>query len=390
MTPAGLYIYPWCFAEEGYQELMDYVRGLGVRRLYLVSAYHAGFFLHPHSPEKKVRLLEDGVAYFQPDESVWTDSRIRAPVSSLCDSTNLFGDICTAASQAQMEISAWTVCLHNTTLGSAYPECTIHNVFGDPYPHALSPGHPDARAYVAALIDDLTKNYDLHSVLLEAPNYRNRAHGSTWVSGHHHERNGIHLRDLEEWLLSLSFNSADIRSAKDAGVDVDSVQAAVRDHLIRYFEAAPEVPAELPSTIDEFRQPLAALVDYEAYFRRTEETLLQDLRQIAEPRGVKLVGNSSPAIDIVIVGTYGEPLERVIELTSAAKRTLGTHQQLEVVFRLGFTSPGMGTAIRSADVLSDYVNTALEHGADSVAFYNYAEAPRQSVEWIRQALEKPF
>jgi len=90
-----------------------------------------------------------------------------------------------------------------------------------------------------------------------------------------------------------------------------------------------------------------------------------------------------------MLGTYGEPVERVAKLTRSARQQLAIQQQLEVAFRLGFTSPGMGTAIRSAAELTRFVQTARDNGADSVSFYNYAEAPRRSVEWIRTALEEP-
>lgn len=388
MTHAGLFVYPWCFAEEGCDALIEYARQLGIRRLYVASTYHAGFFLHPHSPNGKVRFLEDGVVYFRPDEGVWRGSRIQPVVSRFCESTNLFGNICDAASRAEIELSAWTVCLHNTTLGLQYPECTIHNAYGDSYPHALSPGHPDARAYVAGLVDDLTKNYSLHSIMLEAPDYRNRAHGGSWVTGHHHERNGIHLRELEEALLNISFNPADVKAGEDSGVDVVAIQDAVRAHLDHYFEAAPEIPPELPTTVAEFRGQVPALTDYEGYFHRAEESLLAELRQIAHPRGVKLVGGSSSLIDTVLLSVYGEPVDRVSELTGRTRQQLTSRQQLEVVFRLGFTSPGMGTAIRSAAELRSIVETACQNGADSVAFYNYAEAPRRCIEWIPAALKE--
>ena len=388
MTRAGLFLYPWCFAEEGCDELVAYVRGLGVRRMYVASSYHAGFFLQPHSPQQKVRLLEDGVVYFHPDEAIWHSSRIQPAVSSLCEPNNLLGEISAAAAEAGMELSAWTVCLHNTLLGLRHPECTIHNVYGDSYPHALTPGHPDARAYVARLVDDLTQNYSLHSVLLEAPNYRNRAHGGTWVSGHHHERNGVHLRELEEALLSVSFNPADTEAATAAGVDVVRLRGAVRDHLDRYFAAAPEIPKGLPQTLDEFRQQNQSLADYETHFRNTEETLLAELRQIAEPKGVKLVGSASPSNDIVQLGAYGESAEWVAESTRTAREKLAAHQELEVALRMGFSSPGMGTAIRSCAQMQEFVQAARRNGADSVAFYNYAEAPRRSVEWIREAIDQ--
>jgi hypothetical protein len=383
----GLFLYPWNFAEEGCQQLVEYARGLGVGRLYVASAYHAGFFLHSHSQAGKVRLLEDGVVYFCPDDDAWSASRIRPVVSQLCESGNLFGEIAEAAAVAEMELSAWTVCLHNTRLGLEYADCTVHNVYGDSYPHALTPGHPDARAYVIGLVNDLTKNHALHSVFLEAPNYRGRAHGGTWVSGHHHERNGVYLRDLEESLLSISFNPADIRGAEASGIAVGAVRDAVRAHLDRYFAAAPEIPDDLPGNLGDFRQQVPALADYEAYFRHTEESLLAELRQLAEPRGVKLIGASSPSIDIVFIGLYGEPVERIAELVQKARQQMAPWQELVVAIRLGFQKPGDETSIDSAEELQTVVQAVRRSGADSIAFYNYAEAPRRSVEWIRSALE---
>ena len=387
MTNAGLFLYPWSFAEEGCERLIEYARGLGIGRLYVASAYHAGFLVHPYSSECKIRLLEDGVIYFRPDQRSWSGCRIQPTVSALCESTNVFGDICVAAERAAVELCAWTVCLHNTRIGLQYPECTVQNVYGDSYPHALTPGHPDARAYVASLINDLTTNYPIHSVFLEAPNYRGRAHGSSWVSGHHHERAGVHFRELEESLLSISFNPADVEAAERAGVEVSSVREAVRAHLDRYFDAAPEIPDELPRTLAEFRGQVPALADYERYFRRTEESLLQELRQIAQPRGVRLVGGASPSVDVVLLSAFGASLQQIAQLTRSAREKLTPGQELVVSIRLGFAGPGMGTAVLSEADLGASVETARANGADAVAFYNYAEAPRRSVEWIRGVLE---
>ena len=384
MTQLGLFIYPWNFAEEGVPQLVEYVRSLGIERLYLTSAYHAGFFLHPHSTGRKVRMLEDGVVYFRPDQTTWDSSPIHPVVSKFCAAGNLFADICEAARQFDLEISAWTVCLHNTRLGLLHPESTIHNVYGDSYPHALTPGDPVARDYVIRLVTDLVKNYPLHSILLEAPNYRGRAHGGTWVTGHHHERTGLHLGDLEEALLDISFNPVDVKAAQQAAVDVEAVRIAVRSHLDKYFDAAPAADEELAATLVEFRARVPELIDYEAYFRRSEESLLTDLKAVVEQNGVKLAASANHySADVVFVAAYGESIELIAQITRNAKQQLAAHQQLVVGLRLGFYSPGMGTALLSKQELNRAVDTAISHGADTVAFYNYGEAPRRCIEWIR-------
>ena len=141
MKHAGLSIFPWDFADEGVDEVLDFVRDLGITRLVLASVYHAGFFLHPHNPKRKVHLLEDGVCYFHPTESHYRESSIKPTVASMCAEVDWFGTICERAQKVGIKVSAWTVCLHNSRIGLSHPECTIHNVYGDSYPHALTPAH---------------------------------------------------------------------------------------------------------------------------------------------------------------------------------------------------------------------------------------------------------
>ena len=388
LESAGLHIFPWDFADEGVDQVMDFVLGLGITRLSLASAYHAGFFLQPHNPRRKVRLVEDGVAYFHPTTSRYTDSLIKPQVASMCAETDWFGSICERATSAGMQVTAWTVRLHNTRVGLLHPELTIQNAFGDSYPHALTPGHPAVKAYLRALVADLADKYPLYSVLLEAPDYRIRSHGGDWVSGHHHERDGVHLRPLERDLMDLSFNAADVSEAQRQGIDVETVRRAVRDHLERYFAVVPSTPAGLPETIEQFRSQLPALVDLEGYYRRAEEALLVELREEAEPRGVRLEGvGSSAALDVRRVGVYGEPAGRVAGLLTEAAASLLPHQELVASLRVGFNSPGMGSPIISQEQTREMTRVVADSGADGISYYNYSEAPRRSIEWIGPALQ---
>ena len=384
---AGLFCFATDFSDEGVDETIAYLRDLGITQLTLASVYHAGFFIYPHNPRMKVCMLEDGVTYFHPTASCYANSPIKPTIASVCKDTDWFARTCQSAQAAGMEITAWTVCLHNSRIGLLHPEATIHNVFGDSYPHALTPAHPLAIAYVQATVADLAEHYPLHSIFLEAPDYRRRKHGGDWVAGHHHERNGVHLRDLEEQLLDLSFNPVDVRSAQQAGVDVQAVRKAVANHLQRYMDAAPEIPGNLPRTIDEFRQSVPALIDLEAHYRCVEAALLKVLKETVESHGVRLMGGpGDPAIDTVLVGAYGEPVDRTTEILQKAKGQLLPGQELAGALRMGFNSPGMGTAIESAQHMSEYAKALDTVGLDAIYFYNYSESPRRPIEWIKPAL----
>ena len=388
MKRAGLFTYPWDYADEGVDALVARIRELGITRVLVASVYHAGYFLYPHNPRRKTHLLEDGVAYFHPREAYYKDSSIKPIVAAMSAQEDWFALISERAVDAGLAVSAWNVCLHNTRLGLAHPEATIHNVYGDSYPHAMSPAHPAARSYVRSVVDDLASNYPLTSILLEAPNYRRRAHGGTWVSGHHHEREGVYLRPLEQALMDISFNEADVEQASRAGVDVGALREAVRAHMDRYFDQAPETPAGIPETMPQFQDAVPALVDYQAHFARMEESLLADLQTVLRARDVKMEAGLGPSSDWVHSSGYELSSNQMAETIVALRPQLRSHQELVYGVRMGFNNPDYGHAMTSQEQTCRVAATVAESGADEIVFYNYGEAPRRSVEWIQPALRR--
>ena len=333
------------------------------------------------TPRLRVYLVEDGAAYFQPNWDLYGGQRLKPLLSRWCRKEDLLQGAIQTASRYGIELSAWNVCLHNTPLGTQFPECAIHNVFGDPYFHALSPGHPEARSYVKTVVRDLSR-YGLRSILLEAPDYRNRAHGANWVSGHHHERAGVHLRPLEECLLSLSFNPEDVHAAQQAGVDMERLRERVLDHLERYFREAPKTPAELSDSTEVFRQQCPELGGYERYRRNTVRAFIAELKQVAAKTGLELDGVEDPSIDTVLVGAFGKAPHQIDQLVKDTRSRLKAGQKLMVLLRMGFNSPGFGPSISSQKEMGDYLRSALDAGADIIGLYNYSEAPPRTLTWI--------
>ena len=193
--------------------------------------------------------------------------------------------------------------------------------------------------------------------------------------------------------MNLSFNTADVRTAQDQGVDVEAIRLAVHDHLVRYFAAAPSVLRDLPETIDAFAANMPELSRLEATYRRAEEWILAELRDVAAPRGTKLEGVRRGALldlsplDVVIAGVWGEPVERVSAIVREVKTALLPHQQLIVTVCLGFYRPGGDeTPILTEADLCRITEAIAEQGANGILFYNYGEVPRRSLEWIKPAL----
>ena len=72
--------------------------------------------------------------------------------------------------------------LHNTLLGTAHPEATVANAFGDRYVYSLCPSAPEARAYAVGLARDVTENYPVIGISLESPALRPMPMASTTSS----------------------------------------------------------------------------------------------------------------------------------------------------------------------------------------------------------------
>ena len=386
ISTVALFAFGWDIPDGGAERLFAKAAANAITRVYITSVYHAGYFLQTHHHLSRVYMVEDGAAYFRPTPEIHKNCRLKPIVSKLCEREDLFETAARAAERHGIELSAWNVCLHNSALGAQFPECAIQNVFGDTYVHALSPGHSEARKYVCNVLRDLAR-YPIKSIFIEAPNYRNRAHGSDWVGGHHHERAGVHLRPLEEYLMSVSFSVADVRGAEAAGVDMDALRLSVRDHLETYFAEAPVIPGGLPATEEEFSECCPEVIAYEDYRDRAVREFLAELKAIASPAGIELDGPADPSIDIVLVGGYGMAPHAVAEIVRTAKARALPGQKVMGLFRLGFNSPGFGTYIGSEDEMANQIQAVADNGADAVAFYNYSEAPVRSLDWIGPSVE---
>ena len=157
----------------------------------MATVYHAGRFLQPRSPRRKVYFPEDGTVYFDITPSKYDSSLIKPQVSS----EMARGDALRALQEALHErggrLSAWVVGLHNTRIGTAYPQVTVENAFGDRYVYAMCPNNPDACMYLRLLLEDMTSKYELDAVELESFNYMGYYHEF------HHEKMELGLMDRE-------------------------------------------------------------------------------------------------------------------------------------------------------------------------------------------------
>ncbi len=229
----AMYVYAWDLLEEGATEVAGRLRDAGLNGISLATAYHAGKFIRPHAPERKVWFSEDGTVYFRPDSMGY--GRLVPQTARILDDFDPLAALERDASD--FHLTGWTVGLHNSRLGTLHPDLCSRTPYGDRLVNALCPSQPDVRAYLVNLCRDLSSNARIDEIAVETPGFQ------TYRHGHHHEFELIELTPASEVLLEACFCPACSERARKAGIDVASLARQARRDLDRFFEdgSDPEV-----------------------------------------------------------------------------------------------------------------------------------------------------
>ena len=386
----SMWTYPWDLEDLGLDAAIGELGGEArLNTISLATAYHAGRFLQARSPVRRAYFPEDGTIYFKPTPERWQGLRIAPKVASIVERRDILGELVAKRDAGGMKVSCWTVCLHNTRIGMLHPEVVTRNAFGDANFYNLCPSHPDSRAYVRTLVEDLTHAYRPDIVELESPCFMGFAHEF------HHEKDGVGLTAEDDFLLSLCFCDACLARARKAGVDGEKARKTVRRWIVEMCER--ETPAarwpDFPAAgLDVFR-PFPEVYDY--LMRRFEPvtSLIAELREAAAPatklylidlKDGWLGGCDLEAIgkvcDGAILCAYGMTPEATEALMQHGREALGEDKFLGVGFRVFYPeTPGAADLARVS-------RAAIAGGAAGVNYYNYGLIPKKRLEWIGDAV----
>lgn len=389
----SMWTYPWDIQDIGQERVEAELRErAGLNTISIATSYHAGRFLQPRSPRRKAYFPEDGTIYFRPTASRWADLAIQPKIADvIAEGGDVLGGLVRRREAGGLAVSCWTVCLHNTRLGMLHPEAVTRNAFGDPNYYNLCPSHPDARAYVRALVEDLSATYGPDTIELESPSFMGFAHE------YHHEKDGVGLTAEDDFLLSLCFCPSCLERAAGAGVDGEAARNLVAQWIVETCERAvpaarfPDFPA---SGIDTFL-PWPALHAYLAWRIEPVTSLVAELRDVCDPATRLVVidlkegwlgGCDLAALgkvcDGAILCAYDMQPGDVSELLAMGRAALGPGKFLGTGYRLFY--PEMS----GPEVLSAKVAPALEAGLDRINFYNYGLVPAPRLDWVGAAVRQ--
>jgi hypothetical protein len=387
----AMWTYPWDIQDIGIETVEREIKErAALNMVSLATSYHAGRFLQPRSPRRKAYFPEDGTIYFQPTPSRWEGLAIQPKLAGvIAEGGDVLRDLVRRRDSGGPGVSCWTVCLHNTRLGMLHPEAVTRNAFGDPNYYNLCPSHPDARAYVRALVEDISHTYKPDRIELESPCFMGFAHE------YHHEKDGVCLQPEDDFLLSLCFCPACLERAAQAGIDGEAARRLVRGWIVEACERTtpeprfPDFPARGIATF----APWPDLHAYVAWRFEPVTSLIAELREAANPDTDVVVidlkegwlgGTDLASIgkicDGAILCAYDMDAEAVEALAAFGRGALGPDKFLAIGYRLFFPE------MMSAKTLVAKVAPALRAPVDGLNFYNYGLVPAGRLDWVGQAL----
>jgi hypothetical protein len=380
----GVWIYLWDLLDEGIDKTLEYLRSRGFGWLHLAVLYHAGRFLLPHNPLRKVYILEDGTAYFIPRGSY---GNLKPARNSMVEDGDPIAEVIRTAHRKDMKVTAWIVLTHNTRLGTANPDSATINAFGDLNPAILCPANSDVQDYCINCCRDLLQHYEFDGLQIETMDYW----GWGLEHGFHHEKIGIKLADWAGWLLSLCFCPACLVEARRGGLEIASLRQSVVAALGRHFETGEELAFDLipPEDLARFQQIRQASVTMAVRRLRDEafsnracrlEYIISPERFWQRNAGVD-VGQLSSLVDgFVLMAYYPTPEE----VTRAVEAFPATVPGSRVLVGLQACFP----FLRSRDQIVQTLQACLAHGHQRFSFYNFGLVPYRVMDWIGEALNE--
>ncbi|GIG62201.1 hypothetical protein Lfu02_65730 [Longispora fulva] len=278
VTVAG-HTYPWDVL--GDPDFPARAAGLGVGAVTLAAAYHSCRAATPLHPTRQVVDASYAALYRRVRPEVWSGRRLAPLAPGWLSEPDPFGDAARILATAGLPVNAWVVLTHNTRLGTAHPDVTVVNCFGERYPYALCPQWTEVREYAATLAAEACRDVPVEGVSLEACGQLGLTHLS------HHEKTDGAWSPASVRLLSVCCCAACRAAWRARGLDDHRIVADLRA-VVRALSASTDVDA-----------PVAELIGAETASgvleaRHAAATALRGEVLAGLPAGIRVTLHASP------------------------------------------------------------------------------------------------
>ena len=391
MAYRSLYTYAWDIADIGVTQFIDDMLNMGITDVTVATAYHAGKFIRPHAKNPpRVIFPEDGVTYFDPDLQRYSEIQPEAHSDQ-----NMRAVLPALLKDGRLKVHGWTVLLHNTRLGTEFPQYTVKNAFGDPYVYSLCPMQAAVFDYAVNLCADLSHQHALHSIVLETPGWQPYGHG------YHHEFAQVASNPWLDNMLGMCFCDACKSAAKDKGIAIDALQTRVQNNISNYLALPADAQADQVASWTQ--SELLTDPDLLAYISMRQDRVTQLVSAIrkAIPSQCELAviptvqrptaacwteGSDLKALsevaDYIEIPFYEPSANRAIADAWESLRQIGNPQKIRAILR-----PGLPDLNQGAD-LAPAMKGIQALGITEFAFYNYGLLPQYQLDHLANTLKE--
>ena len=223
---ATIFTFPWDLADEGIDRALDNIQHMaGLNEVVLAVSFNGAIFFLPHNPKRTVYFGEDGVVFFEPDLSKYTETAIRPRVSELVTGPDYLRAQAERIRERGLGLTTWIVYAPNAYLARTYPRWTTQDALGNSYPSHLCISAPDVRSYYLALTEDVVEQFRPDVVWIENVNFL--PFGASFF-------NPLLLSKMTPWdqfLMGLCMCNSCITRASQNGFDSSAFRREVAKHL---------------------------------------------------------------------------------------------------------------------------------------------------------------
>ena len=298
----------------------------------------------------------------------------------------------------RVRVHAWTVLLHNSRIGTAYPHLTTKNVFGDGYVYSLCPMQAAVFEYARALCRDLVSQYEVNSLILETPGWLPYAHG------YHHEFAQMPSNAWLDTMLGMCFCPACQRAATEQGIQIKAVQQGMANRIHDYLANPVAVTAnqaqdwiqadllrdqELRALISLRQRRVSQLVSHIAADlpKTTELAVIPSVQRPTADcwqEGSELAALAQAA-DYLEIPFYEANSARVINDARHSLHAIGGNaSKIRGILRPGYPDLNNGAELDAA------ITGLRELGINDFAFYNYGLLPQKQLDHLAATLDSQF
>ncbi|PZG01931.1 hypothetical protein [Micromonospora deserti] len=166
--------YPWdVLGDAGFA---DRVIASGADAVRLAVTYHSTRAATPLHPTRRFVEAPHAALYRPVRPSSWAGRRLVPVAAQWTEGPDPAGSATHALGRAGIPVDAWLVLAHNTRLGTAHPDLTVTNCFGESYPYALCPASEEVRDHCATLAAEALHDLPVRGVVLESAGQMGAAH----------------------------------------------------------------------------------------------------------------------------------------------------------------------------------------------------------------------